>query len=179
MKKVINLRTRGLKMATKPDCRDFILTAIKETRPKLARMPAGAKSGISLRRIWSLASNFYSEEEFRESLHRLHSTGVLLIIWNIGRGVEGRDWHIQHDEILDEIPPEMPLDRDYWHKEANSSSIIAYADILGTRAWKYDSINEVKLYIPADGLPLKVSRLLVGKQDARALAVMAKCMEQN
>jgi hypothetical protein len=166
-------------MTNAPDCRDFILTAIRETRPKLARMPAGAKSGVSVRRIWSLASNFYSEEEFREGLHRLHSTGVLLIIWNIGRGVEDRNWHVQHDEIMDEIPPKMPLDRDRWDKEANSSSIIAYADVLDVPVWRRDSICEVKLYIPDDGLPRKVSRLLAGETNKRALAVMAKCMEQN
>lgn len=166
-------------MEDTPGCKDFILTAVKETRANLSKLRAGLKSGVSVTRIWSLASNFYSEEEFRKGLNQLYSAGVLLIIWNIGRGVEGRDWHVQHDEIMEKIPPAMPLDSDRWCKEANGSSIIAYADILKTPVWKRDSINAVRLYIRDDNLPKKVSRLLVDEPNKRALEIMAKCKEQK
>lgn len=142
---------------TKVSCSDFIVSAIRVIRPKptdYAGRPNFA--GIVLFKIVALATILYPDEVVRQSLDTLLANGIILLVAE--KIVDPRR-PVRHLEIISKIPPGAPLDDEQWFLNENGAVYAPERGILsvpeGYAAW----LSNLMLYVIADGLPFKVTRM--------------------
>lgn len=158
-----------------PDCKDFIISAMRTIRKNPTNLKPGTAAGVSIKRLWAVASEVYEEAGFRIALNDLIGQEVLCASWTIGR-VNSAGYSGPYCEVrLTEIPDGMPLSEHWIHRALDGKFIEAEK----RRGIEHDVINQVKLHIIADGLP---SRLMKSsKKNAAALAaqIIAAMDKQN
>jgi hypothetical protein len=165
---------------TKPNCGDFIIATIRALRVNPANLKGGGRAGVRLGKIWAIASEIYSEEEFRPALNQLLGTELILATWHICQNVtrerEGSPRSTRFGPWLTQkisaIPDQLPL-TDRWYCRDPSGNITTSDKNLD----RYDLIAKIKLYVPADGLPKTVANLerkRAGKTAQDIIATMKK-----
>ncbi len=147
-------------MTDKPDCSEFIIEAARSLRQKPNRIrPPTASAGVALRRLYDIARDVYSEEEFRQGVKTLLNDGAVVVVARQGEleCVDGQEHSKQtgpsRDVKVSALPEQLPFGFGKWY--LNESNLSVAAQVAG----KYRSYHSILLYVVADGLPDKVSNL--------------------
>ncbi len=155
----------------KPDCAEYIVAAIRATRPERKGLKPGTSSGRALRFIFSLASQFYNEEEFRQSLATLLDQGRVLLIAAVEKNdkEEGSSIRLQKISV---IPPCAPLLKTWWFLDTEGNPVESRrGKVVFTRFFR------PCLYIVADGLPERISDFVTSDGMTKAEQIMASLQE--
>jgi len=143
-------------MSQKPECKKFIVAAIRENRHAPWNMKSGVSAGVSLKRLWGFAYDVYSEAEFREALQTLLDNEILIATWGTQHINEHRERGPERLAISSKIPAEMPLAvPKFWRRDMEGSPI----EYSSNPPVECEEITNVKLYIVDDGLPKSVRRV--------------------
>ncbi len=156
----------------KPSCAEYILAAIRATRPERKGLKPGTSSGRSLRSIFSITSEFYSEEEFRQGLKALLDSGRVLLVAegrNVADGTHP-SWTPPRLVKVSTIPSRAPLGEGWWYLDAEGESIGSGATINHTR------LNRLCLYLVEDGLPARIAGFITDGL-TKAEQIMASLQE--
>ena len=141
-----------------PSCEDFIIAAIRSKRIKRVRQTPNTAPGIELHKVWSVAQEFYAENDFRRATNRLLQNGQLV---GVKEGAYLGSFRSFKDKLTD-----LPDDWD-----------LAKQQREGT-AYKFDEtvrVSTVSLYVAADGLSDTVRRVTkTGSPAASAILERAR-----
>ena len=137
-----------------PSCEDFIIAAIRSKRIKRVRQTPNTAPGIELHKVWSVAQEFYTENDFRRAINRLLQNGQLV---GVKRGAFLGSRIRSFKDKLTDLPDDWDL---------------AMQQREGT-CYKWDKtvlVGTVRLYVTADGLSDTVRR--VTKTDSSAASAI-------
>ncbi|MHB8710483.1 MAG: hypothetical protein ACYC6X_02970 [Minisyncoccota bacterium] len=145
-------------MPKKPSCAEFIVAAIRATRP-IRKLKPGTHSGKALRMIFSLAKQVYSEKEFRRALKTLIDNGTVLLVAEVKEIKKNPYKYDRHDfgqpqKVL-QIPDDVPLNKGWWFLNARGKSV-------DEREKHSKYLHALILYVVSDGLPGKVADFITG-----------------
>lgn len=155
-------------MPKKPSCSDFIVEAIRQTRPVRKGLKPGASSGKALHSIFELAQQFYSEIVFQRSVNALIKNGVLLLV-ALSTGTNG-NWY---PKKFPRIPPGVPLRKSWWYLDANGKSFV------GGPGKHASCMHQIVLYVIADGLPTSVAKVTSNNVTMKAEQIMASVQQKK
>jgi len=156
-------------MSKKSSCSDFIVEAIRQTRPVRKGLKPGTSSGKAVRFIFALAQQFYGERTFRQSVNALIKSGVLLLVAeSTERNLLG--WYLKK---FPRIPSDVPLKESWWYFDANGKSCLGGP---GIHAY---CVHQICLYIIADGLPASVAKVISSNMATRAGKIMASVQQKK
>ncbi len=133
---------------SKPDCGDFIIATLRAIRVPGGNTAPGIATGVRLNRIWRIAEERYSWEEFSRAINSLIKSGVGLMTGNKHTNV-----HV----LLRGIPADFPAPTS-WKWPINEKSDLSAHVVPG------QYFSSVKFYIVADGLPQVVQKILDPKK---------------
>lgn len=161
-------------MPKKPSCSDFIVAAIRATRPGRKGLKQGTAVSKGLRFIFSLAKEFYSEWEFRRSLRVLIRDRVVLLIAEI-REVKGE--HPAHvffslRKVLD-VPLSAPLDDSGWCLNAKGKTVDSRKEKNYTFFWR------PRLFVIADGLPASIAKVATDTGTTKGAQIMESLQKRK
>lgn len=148
-------------MQQKPPCKDFIIAAARRIRMKPANGTPGTASGVALYRLYRVAVGAYTPEEFHAGLEAAIRDETILVIATVNETDEQRDIiGNSHCQIVRTIPFESATKETYhrWYTDLDGN-------LCGDGRCLRWSI--LKIYVMADGLPLKVQKLPVATQRLR------------
>lgn len=133
---------------SKPDCGDFIIATLRAIRVPGGNTAPGIATGVRLDRIWRIAEERYTWEEFSRAINSLIKSGAGLMTGNKYTNV-----HV----LLREIPADFPAPTS-WRWPVNEKGE------LSARVAPGQYYSSVKFYVVADGLPDVVQKILNPKK---------------
>jgi hypothetical protein len=151
-----------------PDCKDFIITALRTIRRNPTNLKANTAAGVGLKRLWSVASEIYEEPEFRNALKELLEQKVLIASWTTSSRKAGSGSGPFREEVITEIPPNMDLSKGWMYRSVNGDVI----EIDNRDTIDHDSFYGTLLYVIADGLPGKFNKASKKTAGARAAQIL-------
>ena len=163
-----------------PSCSDFIVAAIRATRPTPKNLKPGTSACRGLRLIYSLANQYYSEQQFRRSIDALISSGVILLIARVcergkREGGEGSYGPTVTERIFS-IPPRVPLNEHRWVLNGEGKPVGRAAEEQEKYLKSFHSIN---LYVVADGLPQRIAKLVSSGNRTKADEIIASLQKKS
>lgn len=154
---------------SKPTCRDFIVAAIQEVRPKTFGLKKGTASGVSLNKIFSIATSIYSAKEFVQALDMLLQEDIVILTERIYTlNVGGKD-HVR----LMKAPPEDRCGECSWYEDDDGKRVSSWDEVQKKGGRVH---SDIRLYVKADGLPKIVAGLVTtpSKTEAVVQRILAK-----
>lgn len=161
-------------MSKKPSCADFIVEAIRQTRPALKNLKPGTCSGKALHLVYKLAKQFYSERVFRKSLHELSANGTILLAARVKERLLTNSGHYgcSRQQKIVRIPSKAHLEENYWFFDAKGRPV-EEKERVHVRV-----MREIILYVVADGLPSSIAKTVSGKGKTAAEEIMASLAQK-
>lgn len=145
----------------KLSCSEFIVATLRKLRRNPKNLPDDANSGMSLKRLWEVAKEIYSKDEFRNGLEDLLAQNTILIT---ARQYGGGIREIAIRKIPDDIG-----NCDRWHLSEQGK----YVSPTASESLKHRTIANFLVYVQADGLPKKAKRIQkVSYKQATAQAII-------
>ncbi len=160
----------------KPCCADYIVEAIRQTRPVRKGLKPDTFSGRALRFIFAFAKQFYSERVFRQSLNSLLETGIVVIVAQtveIQRSLGENDKHNSRLQKISRIPTNAPLEKSRWFFNKQGK----FVDFEKREHCRY--MKNLVLYVVADGLPGTVAKAVSGNGTTKAEQIMASLQQKK
>src|SRR3989344_8778311 len=154
-----NLHSEANMKNRNPSCADFIVEAIREVRPKIPRMKQGVASGVSLQKIFNIATTVYSAEEFTKTVDALMRNSTVILsaetyTWSERDKETGAKFSKHVVSRLVHAPSKELCGEDYWWVDENGKPLKPPIEAVSGRAH-----NSIRLHIKADGLPERIARL--------------------
>ena len=149
----------------KPNCQEFILQAIREIRRNPSNLKPDARAGVKLNRLWDVARNIFTEDEFRHSLNSLLENDIVLVTWKV-RNQRGKNRY----EKATKLSMSTPLETERWHREKPT---FHNTDSSANKV-RYETVHKIMLYITADGLPEKVKKISTLERYSLATKIVAE-----
>lgn len=156
---------KHVQVKDKPTCADFIVAAIREIRCRSANLKPGTCAGVAMYKVYGIASEVYTDEEFREGLKTLMESDSVIVI---GRGYDeklnGEGKVSQKDCFRDRrifvfvsnFPLGLCLD-------GEGHPVDPELD------WQQRILRRILLYVRVDGLPQKVQNLLFSMRGGKRI----------
>lgn len=165
----------------KPKCQDFIVEVARAIRMHPENMRPGTAAGVALYRIFRVAIEAYSEDNFRRGLKDLLNNGKIILVARttfVERDASGK--YISgstSDTKLSALPKDLPAGRyGLWTVSGDGK----YADVKGKKTMEYTQHRRPLLYVVEDGLPAKVQRFgAVGSSGTVAQQIIDKMMSKR
>lgn len=158
-------------MPKKPSCSDFIVAAIRATRS--SHHAPNARGGKALSMIFSLAKQFYSEQEFRRDLQGLMKNDAVLLVAQVEEARDTSSSPLRSQKIS-QIPPGAPLNRRFWTLDAKGKRVDE-----PHKAESYTRYWHPILYVVADGLPTTIAKFVTGNGTTKAEQIMESLQKQK
>jgi hypothetical protein len=142
----------------KPDCADFIVAAIRAIRRKSNKLKVGTVGGIKIQKLFRIARDAYSAQEFREGLELLLKKRAIVIIGDVYNYRDGEaEEFFGTRQSISSIPGSIRFEEKEW-------SIDFKGAWIDSREVKdYQLFRRVSVYAVADGLPANVVRRCTGE----------------
>ena len=160
--------------AKKPDCSDFIVAAARSIRMKPSNLKKGTSAGVSLNRLFSVAKEVYTANEFHKSLKSLIKNKTILMMGDeVDRmKVEGQKhdaWGRHRIVKIIDVPTNAPFLKRSWCLDSNGK----ITDPECKDIEEYRMIQNILLYISSDGLPDKIKKFVSRIKRSRAQEIIA------
>jgi hypothetical protein len=161
-----------LSNSPRPSCADFIVSAVRETRPPRKNIRPGRSTGKGINFIYALAHEVpYSDEEFRHSIKQTIEVGAILLVARVvvfKKTRRGLKRICRRFQQLPEIPAGAPLDENSWSLNSDGQPVDPHKAKYYTHYWS------PCLYVVADGLPGRIA-----KNCGRGKAIVEKILTQQ
>lgn len=136
-------------MAEKPDCKDFIVAAIRIIRPKIRNPKHGTSTGAPIYRIFDAALEFFDKEEFRIALDALLYQDVVMVTARCRQRAKDGDT-VEIAEFCGSIPEKTNLESSSWVISEDGEDISHLTVWTGIAYTRY---RNPRLFVVSDGLP--------------------------
>lgn len=143
----------------KPDCKVFLLAAVRKLRKNQANLENGRAAGAEIQKIFECAQELYLEEEIRKSLQALMDEKKVAVTirgyFRENRG--GIKKHVGDIHQRISILPALSFDQRVWNMDVEMRR-----EVDPEKVDDHAHIRTMHIYLVEDGLP-KCIEVLPGK----------------
>jgi hypothetical protein len=159
--------TQLSRITNRPVCSDFIIAAIRKERSNRTNMKPGTASGVALHRIFSMAREVYSNQEFRESLQTLIKNDVVILMAQTCEVRSEDSYRFWVRQKIVHIPPRAPLIEHCWRLDSEGEPVNDRA------ARSPKTFCGLILYVTVDGLPATIAGTITENGMTKAEQIVA------